>query len=82
MTPDDIPVFPVAKITIGPVPRLGFIVFRPDFLATLMDEPSQAQHGRTYALTALQARYVVEQIQMSLAALETSAPPDGGGLLQ
>lgn len=75
---DEIPLFPVAKLTVGPVPRMGLVVIRPDFLTTLMQRPEEAQQGRTYALTPVQARYLAEQIQKSLVTLETSAPPDGG----
>ena len=79
MTQDNIPLFPVAQLTVGPVPRLGIIVIRPDFLTTLMDQPKDAQTGRTYALTPVQARYLAEQIQQALATLENAAPPDGAG---
>ncbi|MEC5213298.1 hypothetical protein RCH06_001844 [Polaromonas sp. CG_9.5] len=79
---EEIPLFPVATLTVGPVPRMGIVVMRPDFLTTLMQSPAQAQPGRTYALTVPQAHYLVEQIQKSLAMLENSPSPDGGNLLQ
>lgn len=68
---NETPLFPVAKLTIGPVPRLGIIVIRPDFLTNLSQTPEQCQPGRTYALTAEQARYLVQKIQQALHALET-----------
>lgn len=75
---DEIPLFPVAQLTVGPVPRMGLVVIRPDFLTTLMQQPEEAQQGRTYALTPVQAHYLVDQIQRALAILETSLSPDGG----
>lgn len=79
MQTDDTPIFPVAAITIGPVPRMGLIVIRPDFLSNLTQRPEESQTGRTYALTPLQAQYVVEQIQQALVTLSSASPPDGGG---
>lgn len=78
MNNDDIPVFPVAAITIGAVPHLGGIIFRPDFLVTMMDKPQDAQTGRTYVLSPAQARYVIEQILSALVTLENASSPDGG----
>ena len=79
---EEVPLFPVAALTVGPVPRMGIVVIRPDFLTTLMQSPAEAQLGRTYALTTQQAHYLVEQIQKSLAILETASPPDGVHPLQ
>ncbi|MDO9235983.1 MAG: hypothetical protein Q7U28_08125 [Aquabacterium sp.] len=79
MKEDDIPLFPVAQVSIGPVPRMGIVVMRLDFLSTVMDTPENAQTGRTYAMTPVQVHYVIEQLQRSLVSLDTSAPPDGGG---
>jgi hypothetical protein len=73
------PLFPVVEIAIGPVPRMGIVVMRLDFVSTLMDTPEDAQTGRTYGMTPVQAQYVIERLQASLGTLETSAPPDGGG---
>lgn len=78
MSKDQTPLYPVAELTVGPVPRLGAVVIRPDFLTHATQQPSEAQRGRTYALTAVQARYLAEQILLALATLETAAPPDGG----
>ena len=81
MKQNDIPVFPVAAMTIAPVPRMGMIIIRPDFLSNLTQPPQEAQTGRTYALTPVQAQYVVEQIQRALATLASAETPDGGGPL-
>jgi len=79
MTADSIPLFPVAQLTVGPVPRLGLVVIRPDFLTTLMDRPQDAQQGRTYALTPLQAQHLVQQIQSALATLQNAPSQDAQG---
>ncbi len=79
MEDEEIPLYPVAATTIGPVPRLGLVVMRPDFLTHAMQTPEQAQRGRTYALSPAIARYVAEQLLSAVAKLESAAPPDGGG---
>ena len=79
MTQQDIPLFPVAAVTVGPVPRMGLVVMRPDFLTTLMDKPEDAQHGRTYAMTPVQVRDLVQLLQSALRKLDESPPPTGLG---
>jgi len=74
----EITLFPVAQLTVGPVPRLGLIVIRPDYLTHQMQGPEEYHHGRTYALTPEQARYLAEKTLQALAMLESAAPPDGG----
>ena len=69
---DDIPLFPVAEITIGPVVSLGLIVIRPDFLSHLSQQPEEATHGRSYALTPVQALFLVQKILSALDVLEKS----------
>ena len=79
MNEEEIKLYPIAAMTVGPVPRLGIVVMRPDFLVTEMETTEQAHHGRTYALTPVQAKSLVQQIQKALAMLESAPPPDGGG---
>ena len=76
---EEIPVFPVTQLVVGPVPRMGFIVMRPDFLSNMLQPAEQAQMGRTYALTPVQARSLIEQIQKALAQLESASHPGGPG---
>lgn len=79
MKEDNIPLFPVAELTVGPVPAYGIVVIRPDFLTHMTQRPEQAQQGRTYALTPTQARFLVSRLQKALATLENvapQAPPD------
>jgi hypothetical protein len=76
---EETPVFPVTQLVVGPVPRLGFIVMRPDFLSNMLQSTEQAQTGRTYALTPVQARSLVEQIQKALAQLESASHSGGPG---
>lgn len=66
--------FPVARATIGPVMAHGAVLIRFDFLTNALQAPEQANAGRNYVLTPMQARYVAEQIRAALAMLE-SAPP-------
>ena len=79
MNNEDIPIFPVVTTAIGPVPRMGIVVMRLDFVSTLMQTPEEAQSGRTYAMTPVQVRDVVEKLQRALVTLENAPPPDGGG---
>lgn len=76
---DEIPLFPVAVLTVGPIPRMGGIIMRPDFLTHHMQPPEECQTGRTYVLSPVQAQYLIERLQQALLTLQTSAPPDGGG---
>jgi BssS protein family len=59
---------------------MGIVLMRLDFLTHATQQPGEAQPGRNYALTPVQARYLAEKILSALATLESSAPPDGGGL--
>lgn len=76
---DEIPLFPVAQLTIAKVPRLGVVIIRPDFLTHMTQQPGQSQPGRTYALTPVQARYLAEQILAALAKLESGPGPGSTG---
>ena len=78
---DNIPVFPVATITIGPVAALKMVIIRLDFLSHMTQQPSEAQPGRKYALTATQCRHVILQTQKALAILESAAPSPSGSPL-
>lgn len=69
---DETPIFPVAPLTVGPIPRLDIIVIRPDFLTHMTQTPEEAQQGRTYALTPKQGQELIQQIQRALHVLETS----------
>lgn len=80
MKNEEIPIFPVTELTVGPVPRMGLIMIRPDYLTHPMQAIEQSQIGRTYALTPSQAHVLVQQIQKALAQLESAPTPDGGGL--
>ena len=75
---NDIPLFPVAAITVGPVPSHGLVTIRLDFLTNAMQKPEEAQAGRHYALTPAQAQYVVEKMSSALRTLETSASQGAG----
>ncbi|WP_175133466.1 bssS family protein [Achromobacter xylosoxidans] len=72
---ENIPLFPVANWTAGPVPQLGLAVIKFDFLTNPMQRPEEANPGRHYALTPAQLRDLIEQMQSALRTLETSATP-------
>lgn len=76
---DDIPLFPVAEIAVGPVTQHGLVTVRFDFLTNSMQAPGEANQGRHYALTPIQARHLVEQIQRSLQILESEGPQGAQG---
>lgn len=78
MLTDNIPLFPVATISAGPVLQHRLVTIRFDFLTNLMQSPSEAMPGRHYALSPVQALYLQEQIQRALDLLEKTpeqAPP-------
>lgn len=68
----DIPLFPVAAWTVGPIPRLGVATIKFDFLTNPLQRPDQANEGRYYALGAAQRRELIEKMQSALHALESS----------
>jgi BssS protein family len=72
---DEIPLFPVATIGIGPLPSLGLIAIRPDFLTHASQAIDQATHGRTYVLTPVQAHDVARQILLALKTLQSAGSP-------
>lgn len=76
---EEIKLFRVATLTIGPVQALGLVVIRPDFLTHPMESPEQARTGRTYVLTPVQARDLVQRTLQALATLENGPPPTGVG---
>ena len=74
MKQNDEPAFPVASITSGPQPNLGAYLIRFDFLTNQMQAPNEANPGRNYLLTPVQARYLAEKILSALPMLESGAP--------
>lgn len=76
---ENIPLFPVARWTAGPVPQLGLAVIKFDFLTNPMQRPDEANPGRHYALTPAQLRELIEQMHSALHVLETSEPPKSQG---
>ena len=81
MTQEDIPLFPVTNLTVGPIPRLGIVMLRPDFLTNYMQKPADAEFGRSYAMTPVQVRGLVELLESALLKLEAAPPPTGLGPL-
>lgn len=79
MNKNDEPAFPVANITTGPQPKLGAVLIRFDFLTNLMQPPSEANPGRNYLLTPVQARHLAEKILAALPLLE-SGESQGTGI--
>jgi hypothetical protein len=65
---------PVATITSGPLPSVGAVLIRFDFLTHPLQDPEQAHPGRNYVLMPTQARYLMERIASALATLESAGP--------
>lgn len=74
MTQEQIPLFPVAAWSIGPVPSLGLVTIKFDFLTNLMQDSNTPNPGRHYALTPAQAQELVTKIQSALHVLENTSP--------
>lgn len=71
---EEISICPVAATAIGPIPAMGIVIVRFDFL-THPSQPIEQPHlGRNYALTPVQARDLVERVRAALGALESVAP--------
>ena len=66
------PLFPVAAMTTGPLPKAGVFFIRFDFLTNSMQDINSPNQGRNYALTALQARELAQKILSGLEILENS----------
>lgn len=77
----DIPLFPVAGWTVGPVPRLGVATIKFDFLTNTLQSPDQANEGRHYALTPAQLRELIQKMQSALDVLESAGEPGALGPL-
>ena len=67
---DDIPLFPVASWQLGPVPSLGIVTFRPNFLTNLSQRPDEANEGRYYALTPVQVQGLIQDLSAALEKLQ------------
>ncbi len=63
---------PVLTITSGPLPDVGVVLVRFDFLANAGKPALEEVHaGQNFVLTPVQARHLVERLQRSLTRLET-----------
>lgn len=72
MNQEQIPLFPVAAWSIGPVPSLGLITIKFDFLTNLIQDANKPNQGRHYALTSSQAQELIQKIQSALHVIETA----------
>ena len=75
---DDIPIFPVAQWSTGPVPAYHAVVVCFDFLSHTTQRPEEATPGRHYVLTKQQALDLVADLQKAVEKLQTSevsSPP-------
>ena len=75
---DDIKIFPVANWRVGPIPSMGIITICPSFLTHSMQGPEEANPGRYYALTPIQARDLIADLQKALAQIPAASTPPGG----
>lgn len=71
---DDTPIFPVAAYDVGPILQYGIVVFRPHFLASPTQRPDEAETGRYYALTVVQAEALVRSLQTAIDTVKKSPP--------
>ncbi|MDR0480587.1 MAG: hypothetical protein LBG66_01730 [Gallionellaceae bacterium] len=78
MNNEEVALFPVATITAGPIPEIDAVIIRFDFLTHGMQRPDEAQAGRNYALSPVQARYLVEKISSALTTLDNAASQGDG----
>lgn len=69
---NEIPLYPVASWQIGPVYIHGIVTFRPNFLDAPNQNPDDAHYGRHYALTPVQVRDLISDLQKALHNLEKS----------
>lgn len=76
---EQIPLFPVAAWTVGPVPKLGYAVIKFDFLTNALQSPAQANPGRHYALQPAQVRELIERLQSALQVLESTGEATSPG---
>jgi biofilm regulator BssS len=71
---DEIPLFPIAGWSIGPIPAHNAVVLKFDFLTHSMQALDHANESRHYLLTPQQAQIVAEKILSALRQLENGAP--------
>ena len=70
----NLPLFPVSGWEIGPVPRLGLLIVRFEFLSHSLQKLTEADPGRRYALQPEQARKLITALQDSLRQLDNTVP--------
>jgi BssS protein family len=71
------PLSPVLTITSGPLPDVGVVLVRFDFVDHAHAPAlGQAHAGRNYVLTPVQARHLVERLQKSLTRLDGASVVD------
>jgi hypothetical protein len=70
--------FPVARWDFGPLPSMGMVTIRPHFLVSPMQRLEEAQPSRYYALTTVQVRALIHDLQKALATLESHAESADG----
>lgn len=80
MSTEQIPVFPIARYDIGPLPAHQMIAFRPHYLSHLSQRPDEAVPSRYYALTAAQALAMIEDLQKAVQTLASSGSSGQGDL--
>jgi hypothetical protein len=73
---NDISFFPVSEITVGNVPSKALLLIRFDFLTNMLQPVDEANTGPVFALTAIQARYVIQSLERLLPTVESGEIPD------
>lgn len=76
---ENIPLFPVAAWTVGPVVAYDIVTIKMDFLTNPLQHPNEANPGLRYALTRAQALELAQKILESVHFLETAEPQGAPG---
>lgn len=79
MENEEISVFPVTRWDAGPIPAMGFFMWRPHYIASPMQSIDSATPSRFYALTPMQLRALAQTMLEAADLLEKTPPPGPSG---
>lgn len=68
---EDIPLFPIAGWQLGPIHQYGLVALTFDFLSHPMQKIEESQQSQMFALTADQARELIQRLQSALDQLDS-----------
>lgn len=64
--------YPIARWLLKPIPELGFILLRADYLASPMQRQDQPSLGLHHTLSITQAEILVQDLTAALQTLKTA----------